>query len=321
MSPVHVVLRPAKPSGDPSPLRSLLDLVVDGVNITARAGETQGLTLLAELAHAVAALRRGRTPRATTQLCSAGDTWELGLEADGPDVLLSVIEVAPAQRSPCTSAGSPSSISARRSSWRSKPVCLLICRRGHRSVLEAAQAQLVRGDQAAKPLARGLVQDRIAVQSGGRLELRADCKFRVGGSPGVPADARIERSDLHGLLIPGDFRLSMGRRSIALVGTQLFLLSERLLWLAEDALDSWQSARPLFRRVELEGVRLGVRRGPGDAPLALTIAILPGEGDRPKQLTLSDIDTTDFVEAATHFAESLGERFVLHDRRRSKTCA
>ncbi len=105
----------------------------------------------------------------------------------------------------------------------------------------------------------------------------------------------------------------MGRRSIALVGTQLFLLSERLLWLAEDALDSWQSARPLFRRVELEGVRLGVRRGPGDAPLALTIAILPGEGDRPKQLTLSDIDTTDFVEAATHFAESLGERFVLHD--------
>jgi outer membrane protein assembly factor BamB len=313
MSPVHVVLRPAKSSADPSSLRSLLDLVVDGVNITARAGETQGLTLLAELAHAVAALRRGRTPRATAQLCSAGDTWELGLEADGAEVLLSVF-----RSGPCPEVA----VHERRVGLLDLAQALLVALEtslsshlppGHRSVLEAAQAQLIRGDQAAKPLARGLVQDRISVQSGGRLELRADCKFRVGGGVSTAADARIERSDLHGLLLPGDFRLSMGRRSIALVGTQLFLLSERLLWLSEDALDSWQSARPLFRRVELEGVRLGVRRGPGDSPLALTIAILPRDAEKPKQLTLADIDTTDFVEAATHFAESLGERFVLHD--------
>lgn len=313
MSPVHVVLRPAKSSGETSPLRSLLDLVVDGVNITARAGETQGLTLLAELAHAVAALRRGRTPRATAQLCSAGDTWELGLEADGTEVLLSVF-----RSGPCPEVA----VHERRVPLLDLSQALLVALEtslsshlppGHRSVLEAAQAQLVRGDQAAKPLARGLVQDRIAVQSGGRLELRADCKFRVGGGPLAQSDARVERSDLHGLLLPGDFRLSMGRRCISLQGTQLFLLSERLLWLSEDALDSWQSARPLFRRVELEGVRLGVRRGPGDAPLALTIAVLPQAGEKPKQLTLSDIDTTDFVEAATQFAESLGERFVQHD--------
>jgi len=313
MSPVHVVLRPARASGEPSSLRSLLDLVVDGVNITARAGETQGLTLLAELAHAVAALRRGRTPRATAQLCNAGDTWELGLEADGADVLLSVF-----RSGPCPEVA----VHERRVALTDLAQALLVALEtslsshlppGHRSVLEAAQAQLVRGDQAAKPLARGLVQDRIAVHSGGRLELRADCKFRVGGSPHAPADARIERSDLHGLLLPGDFRLSMGRRCIALQRTQLFLLSERLLWLSEDALDSWQSARPLFRRVELEGVRLGVRRGPGDSPLALTIAVLPEGDEKPKQLTLADIDTTDFVEAAAQFAESLGERFVQHD--------
>lgn len=313
MSPVHVVLRPTKTASDPAPLRSLLDLVVDGVNITARAGETQGLTLLAELAHAVSALRRGRSHRATAQLCEGGDTWELGLEVDEGDVLLSVF-----RSGPCPEVA----VHERRVSLEELGQALLGALEttlsshlppGHRSVLEAAQAQLVRGDASAKPLRRGLVSDRIAIQAGGRLELRADCKFRVGEAPPSNGDARVERSDLHGLLLPGDFRLALGRRSITLGRTHLFLLSERLVWLAEDALESWQAARPLFRRVELEGVRLGVRRGPADAPLALTVAILPGGAEKPKQLTLSEIDATDFVEGVALFAEALGERFVSHD--------
>lgn len=314
MSPVHVVLRPGSPSTKHhSPLRGVLDIVVDGVNLTARAGQTQGLTLLAELAHAVAGLRRGRTQRATAQLCSDGDTWELGLEADGTDVLLSVFrsgpcpEVAVHERRVALA----ELLTALSTSLEAALAAHLPA--GHRSVLEAAQGQLARGTRSAKPLPRGLVSDRIVVQAGSELEFRADCKFRVGGGAFSEREVNVERSDLHGLLLPGDFRISMGRRNITLQRTQLFLLSERLVWLAEDALESWQAARPLFRRLEVEGVRLGIRRGPGDAPVALTVAILPGKEERSRTLTLSAIDTTDFVEGVAQFAENLGDRFVTHD--------
>jgi outer membrane protein assembly factor BamB len=184
---------------------------------------------------------------------------------------------------------------------------------GHRGVLEAALAQLSRGPAKAKALPRGLVHDRIVVRAGAELEVRADCRFRVGEGQGAPRDAQLERADLHGLLLPGSFQLSKGRRSISLRGAQLFLLSERLVWLAEDALDSWQGARPLFRRVEVEGVRLGIRRGPGDAPLALSASILGSEQERARTLTLSELDPTDFVEVVAQFAESLAERFCHHD--------
>jgi hypothetical protein len=73
----------------------VLDIIVDGVNVTARAGRTQGLTLLAELGHSLASICRGRSTRATAHLCTDGETWELGLEADGADVLLSVFRAGP----------------------------------------------------------------------------------------------------------------------------------------------------------------------------------------------------------------------------------
>ncbi len=57
MSAIHVVVRPHQPSvgsaasiGAPlTPIQSLLDLVVDGVNITARSGQGPAWSLLSEL--------------------------------------------------------------------------------------------------------------------------------------------------------------------------------------------------------------------------------------------------------------------------------
>src|SRR5690606_17452030 len=136
---------------------------------------------------------------------------------------------------------------------------------GHRSILEAARDQLAAGRRAAKPLPRGLAQDRVAVRAGVSLELSASASFRIGPHED-DQENRVERADLHALLLPGQFRVSLGRRSISLRHAQLFLLAERLIWLAEDTMDSWQAARPVFRRLQVEGVRVGVRRGPGDGP-------------------------------------------------------
>src|SRR6187402_776949 len=92
MSAIHVVVRPRQSSttNPYTPIQTLLDLVVDGINITARSGQGPALTLLCELSHVVAALGRGRRHRATLDLHAEELPWRLGVEADGEDTLLSV---------------------------------------------------------------------------------------------------------------------------------------------------------------------------------------------------------------------------------------
>lgn len=318
MSLVQVVLRPSplvqKSGAVPS---ALLDILIDGVSITERAGEAQGLTLLAELAGAVQTLRKGRASRASAQLCAGGDTWELGLEADGDDVLLSVF-----RGGPCPEV----SVFERRVSLGELETAVRAALAtalgshlpaGHRSVLEAAERQLEARPLSAKPLPRSLVQDRVLIKTVGGLEVQADASFRVVHGPSASSGEQIERTDLHALLVPGRFRIALGRRTLTLNDAHLFLLAERLLWLAEDSLASFQAARPLFRRLEVEGVRIGVRRGPGDAPLGLTLTVANPDG-ASKSLTLADVEVTDFVEAAARFAEALRARYVQHDPRQEQ---
>ncbi len=318
MSPVDVVLRTDRNhSSSQAPLHGVLDIIVDGINITARAGRTQGLTLLAELAHSMSSLRRGRTSRATAHLCTEGESWELGLEVDGSDLLLSVYRAGP-----CPEVA----VHERRVSISELHTALETALdgaiagalpTGHRSILETARDQLAAGRRSAKALPRGMAVDRIMVQSGKSLEFHASASFRIGPHLAPDSEERVERADLHALLIPGQFKVNLGRRSISLKRAQLFLLAERLIWLAEDSMDSWQAARPVFRRLQVEGVRIGIRRGPGDSPVALSLGESNKETGVAKTLTLTEIPTIDFVEGVALFAEALGERFITHDARQS----
>jgi outer membrane protein assembly factor BamB len=317
MSPVDVVLRsnPNSTSVD-APLAGVLDIIVDGVNVTARAGRTQGLTLLAELSHSMAALIRARTSRATAHLCSEGESWELGLEVDGSEVLLSVYragqcpEVAVHERR-VNLADLQSALETALTEVLASGVPT-----GHRSILESARDQLAASRRSAKALPRGLALDRVSVKTGADLEIYASASFRIGASTNASPDDCVERADLHALLVPGEFRITKGRRSISLKRAQLFLLAERMIWLAEDTMDSWQAARPVFRRLSVEGIQIGVRRGPGDGPVALSLGETSVGGPN-RTLTLQDIPTIDFVEGVAQFAEALSERFVVHDARQS----
>jgi outer membrane protein assembly factor BamB len=318
MSLVQVVLRPntvVRESG--AAASALLDILIDGVSITARAGEAQGLTLLAELAGAVQTLRKGRASRASAQLCAGGDTWELGLESDGDDVLLSVFRGGPCPEVSVFERRVP--LSELEGAVRSALTTALGSHlpAGHRSVLEAAVRGLDGRALSAKPLPRSLVQDRVLVKTVGGLEIQADASFRVVKYPTTQTGEQVERTDLHALLVPGRFRIAIGRKTLTLTHAHLFLLAERLLWLAEDGLSSFQAARPLFRRLDVEGVRIGIRRGPGDAPLGLTWTV-PGPDGTSKTLTLSDVEVSDFVEATARFAEALSARYVQHDPRQEQ---
>jgi outer membrane protein assembly factor BamB len=325
MSPVDVVFRQTQNASSAAPaFLGALDILVDGINITARAGQIQGLSLLAELAHALAALRRGRSTRATAHLCRDGEIWELGLEMDGAELLLSVFrsgtcpEVAVHERRVSMAELHTALEDALEQTLSSALPT------GHRSILEGALAQLSTGRRSAKPVARGMTQDRILVRSQDGFEIVASAAFRLGSAQPSDADARVERSDLHALLATGGLSLKWGARRCELKNVHVFLMAERLLWLAEDAFESWQAARPLFRRLTIEGVRFAMRRGPGDAPVSLTVsqeqtmAVTPGAvsaQSRGTHVQLADLATIDFVETVAQLAEAICERFAFHDQR------
>lgn len=312
MTAIHVVVRPAPArKAMLAPLAGLLDIVVDGVNITARVGETQSYALLSELAHAVAALAAGRRSRATAQICGDDQAWEIGLELDGASTLLTVYrtgacpEVAVYERRVETAALRRGVLEALDQALTgSLPTNVA-------AFLESARAQLSAALPGPKRLERRLIQDRVETQTIGGIRLSARGSFRVGEHDRRSGGAVVERSDLHSLLVRGSLRISNGSRSVTLERAQLFLLTERLLWMAEDVLDSWQAARPVFRRVHLESARLSVRRGPGESPVALTIS-LGGEGS-PQSLTLPDMDPASFVEAVVEFTDAFGACLRKHD--------
>jgi outer membrane protein assembly factor BamB len=99
-------------------------------------------------------------------------------------------------------------------------------------------------------------------------------------------------------------------RTAPLAGSFPFLVAERLLQLADEALDAWQSGRAIFRRIQLGEARIGVRRGPGDGPLDVTVGTGAVEG---KAITFPAILALDFASAAVAFARQLESVFTSHD--------
>src|SRR5262249_6564524 len=78
----------ATPSRDRQ--RAPIDLVVDGVNLTARIASADSTPLLRDLALAVVELASLRNHRASVRCYSADGPWELGLERCGPNALVSL---------------------------------------------------------------------------------------------------------------------------------------------------------------------------------------------------------------------------------------
>ena len=312
MSAIHVVPRPELARAqhrDHGPLYGLFDVVVDGVNITARIGTNQAIALHGEFAHAVAALISGERSRATLHLYTDQEAWELGLEADGSDALLSVYR---AGISPDVA------VHGRRvplAELRETVLSALNERiRDARSDSLRATLSAARGILMAQAVGRTSTIKREAVEFGTSTQslfsLRGLAEFRsVRSRDGRP---EIEKSDLHSLLLLGTFRTKVRGRTVSVTGVQLFLIAEHLVALAEEALDAWQSARPAFRRVEVGELRIGIRRGPGDATLSFTLGKRSQQAGGPA-VTFPELDTTAFAAVVAQFGILLADTFEQHD--------
>lgn len=312
MSAIHVVVRPQRdnPPAALEPLRGLFDVVVDGVNVTARVGESHALPVLAELAHAVANLVSGRRRRATIQLYSEQEVWELGLEADADAVLLSVFRSGPMPEVAVQERRVPLTDLSRAVATALAEAPLGGAGRAIEAALAAARDALESAERAVVPRAERQPVE-ISPRASRGIALFAKASFRRGGAPvEALSERRLERADLHSLLVSGEAGFTIRGKTASLGSVHLFLLAERLLALADDALDAWQHGRALFRRVELGSARISVQRGVGDLPLSLSVQSAATGADR---VTFPELDPAGLVLASVRYARALADAFVSAD--------
>ncbi|MDF3071930.1 MAG: hypothetical protein K0R38_7531 [Polyangiaceae bacterium] len=314
MTAIDVVVRPQAVAPLPealSSLHGLFDLFVDGINLTARLTEAPHAALLVELGHALSQLNRGKRSRACFPIYSEEEAWEIGLEADGVDALLSVYRVGPSPRVAVFDRRMPLSTltaAVARALEQNEPQNAAAIAPARRALglpyPTYAHAPLDRKKHTVSPKAAA------NVAFGGEIEL----KQRKNGSTEAPG---LERADLHSLLAVGKLSLTVKTRTLELPHVQLFLMSERLLSIAEDVLDAWRSERAVFRRAELDGSQISVRRGPGSGPLRVSMTGASKSADS-EGTTLADVPARGFVLSCARFALSLAEALEKADPSQTK---
>jgi hypothetical protein len=284
----------------------VLDVLVDGVNVTARLGEGPALLLLAEIASAVAAISRGRRERATAPFYARGEAWEVGLEADGDSVLFTVYRTAPSvsiavhERRIDLVTLRGALVRALDEADRSSP-------RSTKGALAAARAGLDSPwpSYGRRPLERRTFAfvTKPVDPLGLECELTLRCVPRAHRSTTL-GDVELERADLHSLLAPGAFRVRSGAAVLDFGTVYPFLVAERVLSLAQETLDAWRARTPLQRRSEIGSAELRVARGPGDAGIRLTL-VRPYASLDEAGASLAEIDPFAFARSAAKFALAL----------------
>lgn len=321
MPAIEVVVRP-RPETPPSsalrPLEGLIDVIVEGINITARLGDSQALGVLSALAHATALLSRGGRDRTTLPLQSDEEAWEIGLMADGRDALISIYRGGPF----------PSvAVHERRVELSALRQAIA------RAIDESRSLKLSKAASAALSSARRLLDlpwpsalsrpvDRVLLsvgsETGGPLGFSAQAEFcRVARKAPVGPAPCVERADLHSLLVRGTVAATARGRRVRLPGVYLFLFAERLIALAGEVLDAWRSDRALVRRVSLDGAQIRLEGGPDTGGLSLTLCGRDANRDF-EGVTLVQLDSPKFVQAAVDFARALAQRFVDSDSAQQK---
>ena len=315
MSAIQVVVRPrpeTAPTTALAPLYGLFDVIVDGVNITARLGEGQALALLSDLGTAVSSLARGKRDRETLQLYTDDEAWEIGLEADGGDVLVSVFRSGPSpqvavheRRVELLELRRAILAALEEAPVRQAPAAIVAALGSARRLLDTPWPSFGR-----RPISRS--NETVSPRALGGLSFSASLSVRRAPAHAANSQgSELERADLHSLLGRGSFALVCRNKTVALGDACLFLLAERLVMLGDDVFDAWRAQRAVFRRASVDGVHLSVRRGPGDGPV--TLSVRARDAAESEQLSFPELDARTFVGASARFALALAEAYKSND--------
>jgi outer membrane protein assembly factor BamB len=320
----------AHPRRERRPAPEVLDVFIDGANVTARVHETHGAFVLRDLALALVDL--ARRPRAKATVRFYDEPWELCVERFGATACLSVYRAGAEPLVAVYDRAVPFDeviVGAREAIER-----LLSTggtRSGTRLELESAAEQLRAAPRAGtcdeapvpEPVPVVIEPDRDAPLSFG-----ADFILRErAASDGKDADGNlerneqpdsyeaVERSDMHALLFRGRLRAEVRGKAIDLGEGHPILVAERLVELARRAFDAWERGLALNARGEAAGLLVGVRVSV-DGELALTLGSVHSGPHRTVH-TFPALGVADVLEAALAFGRALVRAILRRDRTQS----
>jgi outer membrane protein assembly factor BamB len=307
MSGFQIFLGRAGSSPTSRPVSGTVDLIVDGLNLTARVGESQVLPFLRDLTHAVIELATGRRARATVPFYLREDPWELGLQRDGDQALISLFrggqaaEVAIHERAVRLTTLLDELALTLEQALGATP--------GQHHDLVCARDMLASVTAVARGAALGeLFSLTIEPPPDAPLAFGCELQLRPGAPEAAPA---VARSDLFPLLVTGRLRLVAHGHVRDLGETYPFLVAERLVELAEQALEATPRAAAFHRRFEVARLR-GVLRSDGTG-LALTLRRV-NEGPENAGDTFPGHDARGFAQAVVALGRSLGKTLARNDR-------
>ena len=313
--------RTAAPS---SPPREVLDIFIQGTNVTATVDERHATCVLRDLGAALATLLS--TPRGKAIVRFYDDAWELAVERFGKTALLSVYR-----------AGAEPKVLV-----HERPVVFDEVRQGvvealsralaspdspasRRGELEAVERLLLdtkdRGANEEVPLPR-TENVIVEIDKDAPISLAAEFFLRQAEKDAPKSsrdgEARVERADLHALLFRGRMRAEIRGRAVELGEAPPFLVAERLVELAKNALGSWERGQDFHVRSNAGGMLLGLRlsgAASGEESVALVLGSAKVERGHDRALyTFPSLGLSDVAEAALAFGRSLVRALLRRDR-------
>lgn len=300
--------RPEQPRvGRPS--TGVLDLVVDGMNLTARVGESHIPPFLRDLTYAAVDLANARRGRITVPFYIYEDPWELGLVREGTGVLLTLFR------------GGPSAEVAVHERFLQGDALLS----GLTRALDERLARKDDQEHADLECARSVLQTQgpwsssisvapawhtVAGDEEAQLSFGCDLLLRPPSLDEPPPS--VARTDLLSLLIKSRLRLRVGSAERELGECFAFLVAERLIDLAEQCLTASEQGQALHKRFDTGRIHGAVRLSESGA-LQLTLRrsqLAPSHAGE----TFSNLDARTFALAAADLGRGLIKLLQRHDR-------
>jgi outer membrane protein assembly factor BamB len=304
----------------PRVAQGVLDVFVDGANVTAQIRDSRAHLVVRDLALALVELGQGLRSKATVAF--QDEPWEICVERFGATACLSVYRAGTSPLVTVYDRALPFDDvvrAARDAMARLLSTTALDDRdrmelASAASRLEAAGPVSDHGLPLPEALPVAIEVDRDAPLSfGAEFAMRERPSNRSESAGGhADLDSGVERADIHALLFRGRVRAEVRGRSLDLGECHPVLLVEALLDLARRAFDAWERGLPMSARTDATGVVVGVHLTV-DGKMALTLGAAQGHGRRAIH-TFPALGVADVLEATLAFGRALVRAVLRRDR-------
>jgi outer membrane protein assembly factor BamB len=313
--------------------RDVLDIFIDGANVTARVRETHGAFVLRDLALALVDL--SHRPRAKATIRFYDEPWELCVERFGATACLSVYRSGPAPLVVVydRAVAFDDVVAAARDAIDR------LVRSGNARATGGARMDLLSAAAQLQTIAPTFPCNDIRVpeptpvviepDGDAPVSFGAEFGMREGALlPELGASRRlnrsetavgfdsVERADMHALLFRGRVRAEIRGHTVDLGECHPLLVAETLVDVARRAFEAWERGLPLTFRTDTTGVLVGVQVTP-DGKVALTLGAAQTKARRAVH-TFPALGVADMLEGALAFGRSLARAILRRDRAQSR---